>query len=156
MEYVKDWILSLAAVSLICLLIINLTPSEKHLNILKLIVSIIFIFTAVSPIYGNINFDFNYFSYDNTVYKAEDINQLKKEIYQKHINSQISSVLKNMSIEAKKISTDINIEEDNCIRINKVMILLDKKYKNETDNVVNNVYNIMGIVPDVSCLNDLE
>lgn len=125
MELMKKVILSACFLSIVITIVDSIKPGEKFSQQLKMIFSLIFITGILSVfIKGGLNFDIP--AYADLEY-SDDYNSLEdaagmavKSETEKNINVYIEDILLKNDVSFDKISSDINIEEDNSIIINRI------------------------------------
>lgn len=125
MELMKKVILSACFLSIVITIVDSIKPGEKFSQQLKMIFSLIFITGILSVVIkGGLNFDIP--AYANLEY-SDDYNSLEdaagmavKSETEKNINVYIEDILLKNDVSFDKISSDINIEEDNSIIINRI------------------------------------
>lgn len=125
MELMKKVILSACFLSIVITIVDSIKPGEKFSQQLKMIFSLIFITGILSVVIkGGLNFDIP--AYADLEY-SDDYNSLEdatgmavKSETEKNINVYIEDILLKNDVSFDKISSDINIEEDNSIIINRI------------------------------------
>lgn len=125
MELMKKVILSACFLSIVITIVDSIKPGEKFSQQLKMIFSLIFITGILSVVIkGGLNFDIpayadlEYFDDYNSLEDAAGM-AVKSET-EKNINVYIEDILLKNDVSFDKISSDINIEEDNSIIINRI------------------------------------
>lgn len=125
MELMKKIILSACFLSVVITIADSIKPGEKFSQQLKMIFSLVFITGILTAaLKGGFDFDIPAFAsleysddYSN-VEKAAD-NAVKAET-EKEINSCTEEILTKNGIAFDEISSDVNINEDNSISINRI------------------------------------
>lgn len=125
MELMKKVILSACFLSVVITIVDSIKPGEKFSQQLKMIFSLIFITGILSVVLkGSLNFDIP--AYADLEY-SDDYNSLEdaagiavKSETEKNINVYIEDILLKNDVSFDKISSDVNIEEDNSIIINRI------------------------------------
>ena len=129
-----------------------ITPEGKFKKQIRLIFSLVFIVAIINPILnGHIDFSIadkidiketnEYLMVNQTFYDSLADN------YSDNIEQLLNQKLLINEIKADEISVNVNINEDNCIDINEVKIVLAVKYKNKTDEVTEIIKNEIGNYP---------
>lgn len=125
MEFMKKIVLSACFLSIVITIADSIKPGDKFSSQLKMIFSLVFItgiFSAGLKCVVNIDFpvmaEYEYNEIDRNLEDAVE----EAVIYEtkSKINEEIEGLLNEKNISFDKISVDINIEEDNCININKI------------------------------------
>lgn len=125
MELMKKIILSACFLSIVITVVDSIKPGEKFSQQLKMIFSLIFITGIMSvalkgglsidiPAYADLEYSDDYNSLEDAAGIA-----LKSET-EKNINAYIEDILLKNDVSFDKISSDVNIEEDNSIIINRI------------------------------------
>ena len=125
MELMKKIILSACFLSVIITIADSIKPGEKFTQQLKMIFSLVFItgilsaalkgdFAFVIPAFADLEYSEDY----NNVENAAD-NILKEETESK-IDAYIEDILLENEVTFDKISSDVNIDENNSININRI------------------------------------
>lgn len=125
MELMKKIILSACFLSIVITIVDSMKPSEKFSQQLKMIFSLIFITGIMSaalkgglnieiPAYADLDYSDDYNSLEHAADTA-----LKNET-EKNINAYVEDILLKNDVSFDKISSDINIKEDNSIIINRI------------------------------------
>ncbi|MDE5648500.1 MAG: hypothetical protein K2I33_01150 [Oscillospiraceae bacterium] len=125
MELMRKVILSACFLSVVITIVDSIKPGEKFSQQLKMIFSLIFITGILSVVLkGSLNFDIP--AYADLEY-SDDYNSLEdaagiavKSETEKNINVYIEDILLKNDVSFDKISSDVNIEEDNSIIINRI------------------------------------
>lgn len=125
MEFMKKIILTACILSIVITVSECIKPGEKFNSQLKTIFSLIFIIGIVmSGIKTGIDFelpDYNDFEYNENYNDVKETAQevLKSEV-EARINSSVEDILKKNNISYEKIASDVNINEDGRIDINRI------------------------------------
>lgn len=125
MELMKKIILSACFLSVIITIADSIKPGEKFTQQLKMIFSLVFITGILSAaLKGDFAFDIPAFAdleysedYNNVENVADNI--LKEETESK-IDAYIEDILLENEVTFDKISSDVNIDENNSININRI------------------------------------
>ena len=125
MELMKKIILSACFLSVIITIADSIKPGEKFTQQLKMIFSLVFITGILSAaLKGDFAFDIPAFAdleysedYNNVENAADNI--LKEETESK-IDAYIEDILLENEVTFDKISSDVNIDENNSININRI------------------------------------
>ena len=125
MELMKKIILSACFLSVIITIADSIKPGEKFTQQLKMIFSLVFITGILSAaLKGDFAFDIPSFAdleysedYNNVENAADNI--LKEETESK-IDAYIEDILLENEVTFDKISSDVNIDENNSININRI------------------------------------
>ena len=125
MELMKKIILSACFLSVIITIADSIKPGEKFTQQLKMIFSLVFITGILSAaLKGDFAFDIPAFAdleysedYNNVENAADNI--LKEETESK-IDAYIEDILLKNEVTFDKISSDVNIDENNSININRI------------------------------------
>lgn len=125
MELMKKIILSACFLSIVITIVDSMKPGEKFSQQLKMIFSLIFITGILSAaLKGGLNIDIP--AYADLDY-SDDYNSLEhaadtalKSETEKNINAYVEDILLKNDVSFDKISSDINIKEDNSIIINRI------------------------------------
>ena len=125
MELMKKIILSACFLSVIITIADSIKPGEKFTQQLKMIFSLVFITGILSAaLNGDFAFDIPAFAdleysedYNNVENAADNI--LKEETESK-IDAYIEDILLENEVTFDKISSDVNIDENNSININRI------------------------------------
>ena len=125
MELMKKIILSACFLSVIITIADSIKPGEKFTQRLKMIFSLVFITGILSAaLKGDFAFDIPAFAdleysedYNNVENAADNI--LKEETESK-IDAYIEDILLENEVTFDKISSDVNIDENNSININRI------------------------------------
>ena len=125
MELMKNIILSACFLSVIITIADSIKPGEKFTQQLKMIFSLVFITGILSAaLKGDFAFDIPAFAdleysedYNNVENAADNI--LKEETESK-IDAYIEDILLENEVTFDKISSDVNIDENNSININRI------------------------------------
>ena len=59
MDEIKQWVLTISAVSIVSGVLISVLPKSSHKNLFKTITGIVLIYSAITPILGADGIDFN-------------------------------------------------------------------------------------------------
>ncbi len=129
---------------------------DKNKKILRAVVSVLLIFSCVSPLAGE-DFDFNQFFLlvedgENSAYEAlmHTANLMEKEIY-----SHIKNTLINSGVGEYEIYIDTSLnEEENAVVLNSVKIEISKEFFHLTEEIVNSLFGEYGEVLEVSVKNE--
>ena len=117
MELMKKIILSACFLSVIITIADSIKPGEKFTQQLKMIFSLVFITGILSAaLKGDFAFDIPAFA---DLEYSEDDNILKEETESK-IDAYIEDILLENEVTFDKISSDVNIDENNSININRI------------------------------------
>lgn len=143
MELMKKVILSACFLSIVITIVDSIKPGEKFSQQLKMIFSLIFITGILSVVIkGGLNFDIP--AYADLEY-SDDYNSLEdaagmavKSETEKNINVYIEDILLKNDVSFDKISSDINIEEDNSIIINRIDYK-GMEFEQAREIIINNV-----------------
>ncbi|MGN1481664.1 hypothetical protein [Porcipelethomonas sp.] len=125
MEFMKKIILCACFLSIVITIADSIQPGEKFSRQLEMIFSLVFV-TGIVSVALSCDFDFeipafaeveDYDSYNNLDDTAD---QAVKDETEKRINEYIENLLEENGIGFEKISSEININEDNSISINRI------------------------------------
>ena len=117
-------------ISIIIAAFASIYPSEKYSKQIKIIFSLIFVLSIVTPfVNGEVNisesFDFVDASADVLYEKNIAANEYLKSSVENNISSTIGSYLKENEISFDEIKTSINISDYGSISINEIEIAVD-------------------------------
>lgn len=91
------------------------------------------------------NFDENKKSKINT----EKLNMDICMVFKDKIENIVSSNLKSVGINLKKIDLIVNLSENNCILINKCKVFIDKGDINKKEKILDEVQKILNLKPEI-------
>lgn len=146
MELMKKVILSACFLSIVITIVDSIKPGEKFSQQLKMIFSLIFITGILSVVIkGGLNFDIPAYAnleYSNDYNSLEDAADMAvKSETEKNINVYIEDILLKNDVSFDKISSDINIEEDNSIIINRIDYK-GMEFEQAREIIINNMGNV--------------
>lgn len=129
-----------------------ITPEGKFKKQIRLIFALVFIIAIMNPLlHGHIDFSLDdkidiretseYLMVTDTFYNS------LAEKYSNNIEHVLNEKLLINEIKAKEILVNVNINEDNCIDINEVKIVLAIESKEETEKVQKIIKNEIGNYP---------
>ena len=78
------------------------------------------------------------------------LNRTTDELFEKNVKALIEKCLADINVKAKNIYIHTDINEDNCIFIDKVRITLTPEYSDRIDETVDELYKTMGLDADVT------
>ena len=125
MELMRKIIVCACFLSIVITIVDSIQPGEKFGRQLKMIFSLVFVTGIVSAAIS-CDFDFeipafaeveDYEGYNNLDSTAD---QAVKNETEKRVNEYIENLLEENGISFEKISSDININDDNSININRI------------------------------------
>lgn len=78
------------------------------------------------------------------------LNRTTDDVFKKNVGKLIEECLSKMNVKAKKIDIHTDINEDNCIFIDKVRITVTPDYADRVDEIADSLYNNLGLDADVN------
>lgn len=87
---------------------------------------------------------------DLTKENTDWLNRTTDELFEKNVKALIEKCLADINVKAKNIYIHTDINEDNCIFIDKVRITLTPEYSDRIDETVDELYKTMGLDADVT------
>ncbi|MDK2802472.1 MAG: stage III sporulation protein AF [Oscillospiraceae bacterium] len=135
MNFLKEWAFSIFITVLIITIFSMIIPKGQLDKVMKFSLSLFFLVALVTPFVSkisSINFGFKDEIEVNTqkMYKNDILEKSNEDfisLTEKNISNNIGNILKQNNINPKKITTNININDNTSISINNLVILLDKK-----------------------------
>jgi len=126
-----------------------MTPSDKLKKQVRLIFSLVFIVAIATPIIkGEVSFEIPTIEpieqSEEYLAVANTFNESLASNFKKNIELALQQKLEINKINAKEISAIINIEENNCISISEVDIVLAVQDENMKDEITKIVQNEIG------------
>ena len=71
------------------------------------------------------------------------------KVFKNKIENIVLSNLKSIGINLKKIDLIVNLNENNCISINKCKVFIDKGDIDKKENIVDEVQKILNLKPEI-------
>lgn len=141
MEKIKNIVLCLCLVGIAISVLDLIAPGEKLKKQLRLLFSGVFILVMLSPfVNGNINIDIPAWSDFENSAETEQLTELVDGILKSEIEGEIraslAEALSLSGIVANEILVSVNIEDNSCISITNVQILLSDESKLEEAKAV--------------------
>lgn len=155
MNQILNWSSVLCVLSFVCVI------SEFFIlpgNLEKFMRSILYIFFACVLItffsFKNLNFNFcnlkkDFDKNDSNNMNTEKLNRDICKVFKNKIEDIVLSNLKSIGINLKKIDLIVNLNENNCISINKCKVFIDKGDIDKKENIVDEVQKILNLKPEI-------
>lgn len=154
MEQVFNWSAALCVLSFVCII------SEFFIlpgNLEKFMRSILYIFFVCTLItffsFNTPKFKFSSLSktFDTNIEKSngEELNLSVCKVFKDKIENIVSSNLKSVGINLKKIDVIMNLNDNNCISINKCKVYIDKGDINKKEKILDEVQKILNLKPEI-------
>lgn len=155
MEHILNWSSVLCVLSFVCVI------SEFFIlpgNLEKFMRSILYIFFTCVLItffsFKNMNFNFcnlkkNFDENKKSKINTEKLNMDICMVFKDKIENIVSSNLKSVGINLKKIDLIVNLSENNCILINKCKVFIDKGDINKKEKILDEVQKILNLKPEI-------
>lgn len=150
MEGLNLWVLQLCVCAVAVVIAENLMPEGNVKKTVYFVMGLIVLTCFISPI--------NNFSFDEINLKSESelanenadwFNRTTDEMFKSNVASLVNDCLSEMGISPKSIELSTDINEDNCIYINKVRVTVTDEYATRIDEIVDTVYQKLGLDTDV-------
>lgn len=152
METVKSLTMTICFVGIAITMLDIITPGEKLKKQMRVVYSLVILLTVATPIVrGDIKLDFS----DITAIESTQAYIEVEEAYQKSLENQfvenirlaIEQKLLVKNINAEEILISINKEDNNCISISEVNIVLAVQDINKSSEAISIVQNELGNLP---------
>lgn len=152
METVKSLTMTICFVGIAITMLDIITPGEKLKKQMRVVYSLVILLTVATPIMrGDIKLDFS----DITAIESTQAYIEVEEAYQKSLENQfvenirlaIEQKLLVKNINAEEILISINKEDNNCISISEVNIVLAVQDINKSSEAISIVQNELGNLP---------
>ena len=158
MEHILNWSSVLCVLSFVCVI------SEFFIlpgNLEKFMRSILYIFFTCVLItffsFKNMNFNFcnlkkNFDENKKSKINTEKLNMDICMVFKDKIENIVSSNLKSIEIKPKKIDVIMNLNDNNCISINKCKVYIDKGDINKKEKIVEKIEETLNLKSEVEAL----
>ncbi|MDO4504439.1 MAG: hypothetical protein Q4B84_04820 [Clostridia bacterium] len=155
MEHILNWSSVLCVLSFVCVI------SEFFIlpgNLEKFMRSILYIFFTCVLItffsFKNMNFNFcnlkkNFDENKKSKINTEKLNMDICMVFKDKIENIVSSNLRSVGINLKKIDVIMNLNDNNCISINKCKVYIDKGDINKKEKILDEVQKILNLKPEI-------
>ena len=155
MEHILNWSSVLCVLSFVCVI------SEFFIlpgNLEKFMRSILYIFFTCVLItffsFKNMNFNFcnlkkNFDENKKSKINTEKLNMDICMVFKDKIENIVSSNLKSIEIKPKKIDVIMNLNDNNCISINKCKVYIDESDINKKEKILDEVQKILNLKPEI-------
>lgn len=154
MEQVFNWSAALCVLSFVCII------SEFFIlpgNLEKFMRSILYIFFVCTLItffsFNTPKFKFSSLSktFDTNIEKSngEELNLSVCKVFKDKIENIVLVNLKSIEINPKKIDVIMNLNDNNCISINKCKVYIDKGDINKKEKILDEVQKILNLKPEI-------
>ena len=80
---------------------------------------------------------------------TEKLNRDICKVFKNKIEDIVLSNLKSIGINLKKIDLIVNLNENNCISINKCKVFIDKGDIDKKENIVDEIQKILNLKPEI-------
>ena len=158
MEHILNWSSVLCVLSFVCVI------SEFFIlpgNLEKFMRSILYIFFTCVLItffsFKNMNFNFcnlkkNFDENKKSKINTEKLNMDICMVFKDKIENIVSSNLKSIEIKPKKIDVIMNLNDNNCISINKCKVYIDKGDMDKKEKIVEKIEETLNLKSEVEAL----
>lgn len=141
MQCINSFTISICAVAVLSFIFEILTPNGNMKKIMQFVIAIFVIFSISLPILSGVSkFNFNFLNVnEGEDYKdiSSNVNDLYIKTSQSKISKLIDKTLKENQITAENIETNMDINEDGSIDINRIIIYLKKQDEDKALKVKN-------------------
>ncbi len=131
MNNLNIWVAMLCAVSIICTIFELVSPKGNMQKNMNFVLALFMLCCVIVPIIKNISsFEINLkkvLHYDSYQAKVEEIADIRLDFATQKINKLVDKTLNENGIKAEKIETDMNIDEEQGISINKTTVYINKQ-----------------------------
>lgn len=150
MENLNLWVCELCACAVTVVLAENLLPEGNVRKTVCFVLGLIVITSFMSPIKNFSLSELDLQTEEEIISENTDwLNRTTDEMFKSNVSLLVSDCLEEMGVEAKNIELSTDINEDNCIYIDKVRITVTEEYSGRIDEIVNTVYQKLGLDTDV-------
>lgn len=150
MESLTLWVVELCVCSLAVVIAEGLLPEGNVKKTVYFVLGLIVVTCFAAPIRNFEMPNLDMPAQDESFRENTDwLNQTTQEVFEKNVTLLVEDCLENMKVESKKIELYTDINEDNCIFIDKVRITVSKEYSSRLDEISNGIYQTLGLDTDV-------
>ncbi|MBQ3693069.1 MAG: stage III sporulation protein AF [Clostridia bacterium] len=151
MESLNLWIIELCVCAVAIAVAENLLPEGNVKKSVYFVLGLVVVTCFVSPIekieLAQIEIKSET---DLTEENTDWLNRTTDEIFENNVRALIEKCLADIDVEPKKIYIHTDINEDNCIFIDKVRITLAPEYSGRIDETADEIYRTLGLDADVN------
>lgn len=152
MSEFKSWVFSICIAVITVTLLSMFTIDEKMEKVIKYTIGLFLILVIASPVVGvlkdGISFDYNDIHITSNQ-QISDYNNGVCELYKTKVQATLSKKLQENGIKFDNLSVDINITEDNCISISRVVINTGKITQKMRNSILTDIKKEVGVVPQI-------
>ncbi len=154
METIKEWALCVTLSTFAGGIVYMLAPSGATSKAVRTVVSVFIISSFILPFASvkDIN-AFEYKEYEGSEYTDTDLShkvfEQQRDAIEKQLTNQIVGIIGKYSASAVNISFDIDIDDDECININMVTVILSAEYSHLIFNIRDDIKDNLGLDADV-------
>lgn len=153
MDSLKFIGMSICITTVITSIFTMLLPNGHLDNVIKFAITLFFLTSIITPfIDTDFNLDFNSLAKELSTQTSQTLEQEISntfiDIAKSRIEEELKTLLIQNNVDAKKVSIDINISNDDCIYIEKVKVYIN--FDEETISNINEIIlNEVHILPDI-------
>ena len=151
MNDISFWIVELCVCAAGAAIAENLLPEGNVKKSVYFLLGLIIVTCFISPLeeikLGEINI---HPEFGEASENTDWLNRTTDEMFQKNVRQLIEENLLQMNVKAKKIDLHTDINEDNCIFIDKVRITVTPEYAERADEISDSLYKNLGLDADVN------
>lgn len=150
MENLSLWVAELCVCSVAVAVAEGILPEGNIKKTVYFILGLIVLTCFASPIRNFEMSDLNIKSQEELSEGNTDwLNRTTQDVFEDNVTFLIEDCLEDMNVKSEKIELYTDINEDNCIFIDKVRITVSDEYSNRIDDISNGICQTLGLDTDV-------
>lgn len=145
------WIVELCVCAVAVAVAENLLPEGNVKKTVYFVLGLVVVICFISPI-ENIELpDIEIKGETELVSENTDwLNRTTEDMFKNNVKILVEKCLTDMNVKSKNIYIHTDINEDNCIFIDKVRITVSPEYAERADEIVDEIYRTLGLDADVN------
>ncbi len=150
MNGLNTWIIELCVCAVSIAIAENLLPEGNVKKAAYFVMGLVVVTCFMSPIesFESMNLDLK--SENEIVSENADwLNRTTEEMFSESVSRLVADCLSKINVKPKNIEVHADINEDNCIFIDKVRITVSSECSERLDEIVDEIYRTLGIDADV-------